>query len=100
LPLTRATGPGGRPRRESDPPTSPFAAWLAKSKLTPEALAATLEVAVSSVYNMRNGYFTPGRTLAVKIEEISKGRVPVGSWPPPRERKPKSKKPAKGAARR
>jgi DNA-binding XRE family transcriptional regulator len=86
MPLTKATGPGGRPRRESEQPAIPFAAWLAKSKLTAEQLAVSLDVAPSSIYNMRNGYFTPGRELAVKIAAVSKGKVPADSWPPARPR--------------
>jgi hypothetical protein len=52
-------------------------------------------VSVSSVYNARNGYFKPGRDLAVKIEELSAGAVPVSSWSESKARK--RRKPATSA---
>lgn len=54
--------------------------------MTPELVAEKLEVAVSSVYNLRNGYFAPGLDLALRIEEISKGAVPAKSWKPGKRR--------------
>lgn len=72
-----------------------FATWLAKSKLKASELSESLGVSDSTVYNLRNGYFTPGRELAVLIAKVSKGKVPADSWPPARPRKaspPKSKR--------
>ncbi len=88
-PLTNAARPGGRPR-SSRAPRNPFADWLATCGKTPETLADDLGVSVSSVYNARNGYFKPGRDLAVKIEELSGGAVPVASWGKAKARKRKA----------
>jgi DNA-binding XRE family transcriptional regulator len=79
LPLTNKSKPGGRPR-QSRAPRNAFADWLASCGMTPEQLAEKLEISISSIYNARNGYFKPGRKLASKIEELSKGAVPVASW--------------------
>ena len=88
LPLTDKSKPGGRPR-QSRAPRNPFADWLKSCGKTPEQVAELLEVKVSSVYNARNGYFKPGRDLAVKIAEISKGAVPVEGWTTTKIRKRK-----------
>lgn len=87
-PLTDKSKPGGRPRA-SRAPRNPFADWLSDCGMTPEAVAGKLAVSVSSVYNARNGYFKPGRDLAVKIEELSGGGVPVASWGKAKARKRK-----------
>lgn len=79
LPLTNKSKPGGRPR-QSRAPRNAFADWLSSCGKTPKQIADALEVKISSVYNARNGYFKPGRELASKIEELSKGAVPVASW--------------------
>lgn len=89
LPLTNKSRPGGRPR-QSRAPRNPFADWLANCGKSPEDIAKTLGVSVSSVYNARNGYFKPGRDLAVKIAEISDGKVPVESWGTVKARKRKA----------
>lgn len=79
LPLNKNSRPGGRPR-DSRAPRNPFADWLAASKKTSAEVATALEVGVSTIYNIRNGYFLPGLDLAVKIEELSGGKVKVKSW--------------------
>lgn len=79
LPINKTAGPGGRPR-DSRAPRNAFADWLASSKMTSAKIAEALEVGISTVYNLRNSYFLPGLSLAVKIEELSKGRVKVASW--------------------
>ncbi|HUS27566.1 MAG TPA: helix-turn-helix transcriptional regulator [Kofleriaceae bacterium] len=89
LPLTNKSRPGGRPR-QTRAPRNPFADWLASCGKTPEQLAKALGVSVSSVYNARNGYFKPGRDLAVKIAEVSEGAVPVEAWGSVRARKRKA----------
>ena len=90
LPLTAKTRPGGRPRR-TRAPRNAFADWLSKAKDSPEDLAKKLDVSVSSIYNARNGYFTPGRDLAVKIEQVTEGAVPVASWSKVKTRKRKAR---------
>jgi len=92
LPLTNKSKPGGRPR-DSRAPANDFAAWLAHCNLTPAAVAEKIgealkritngrktKISVSSVYNARNAYYTPGRDLAVAISEVSRGKVAVSSW--------------------
>ena len=88
LPLTDKSRPGGRPR-QTRAPRNPFADWLASCGKTPEEVAKLLKTSVSSVYNARNGYFKPGRELAVRIEEHSNGAVPVNSWGKAKARKRK-----------
>lgn len=80
LPLSKAARPGGRPRN-TRAPRNAFADWLARSKsIKPEMLATDLGISVSAIYNLRNSYYLPGRELAVKIAEVSKGAVSVESW--------------------
>jgi len=79
LPLTDKARPGGRPRR-SRAPRNAFADWLATCGKSPTDIAKALKVSVSSIYNARNGYFTPGRDMSVAIAALSDGAVPVDSW--------------------
>lgn len=92
LPLTDKARPGGRPRR-TRAPSNPFATWLASCGRTPEQIAKELDCSVSSVYNARNGYFKPGRKLAVAIQVLTTdattgiSAVPVSTWDVVRSRK-------------
>lgn len=86
LPLTNKSDPGGRPR-EDRAPANAFADWLRDCGMTADEIARKLakltkrpDFSVSSVYNLRNGYFKPGRDLAVAIETLTKRKVPVSSW--------------------
>lgn len=86
LPLTDKSDPGGRPR-EDRAPSNAFADWLRTCGMTADEIATKLGkltkrpgFSVSSVYNLRNGYFKPGRNLAVAIETLTKRKVPVASW--------------------
>ncbi len=85
MPLTDKSKPGGRPRK-SRAPANPFATWAASCGMTPEELATALKVSISTIYNIRNGYFLPGRNLAVKIEELTRDKrskrsaVPASCW--------------------
>lgn len=90
LPLTNKARPGGRPR-QSRAPRNAFSDWLATCGKSPTDIAKALGVSVSSIYNARNGYFKPGREMAVEIEKLStpeatkkdpspKPLVPVESW--------------------
>ena len=99
LPLTNKSKPGGR-SRDDRAPRNAFADWLAGCGMTADQVAAELkrltkrdDFSVSSVYNLRNGYFKPGRDLSVAIEKLTKGKVKVGSWS---ETKARARKP-KGA---
>ncbi len=92
LPLTDVSRPGGRPRAKRHPRT-PFGDWLASCAMTVGDLAGRLGIKSVTVYNLRNGYFRAGRDLAVAIEKISDGKVPVESWgAPPPKAKPKAKR--------
>lgn len=90
LPLTDASGPGGRPRNKRAPRNA-FADWLATCGLTPDDVAKKLGVAVSSVYNLRNGYFVAGRELAIEISKLSDDAVPIDSWKVRDDVKPRRK---------
>lgn len=79
LPLTNKSRPGGRPRK-SRAPRNAFADWLANCGKSPTEIAKALKVSVSSIYNARNGYFVPGRDMAVEIEKLSGGKVKIESW--------------------
>ena len=79
LPLTNKSRPGGRPRR-TRAPRNAFADWLSTCGKSPTDIAKSLKVSVSSIYNARNGYFVPGRELAIEIENLSNGKVKVESW--------------------
>lgn len=79
VPLTNAAAPGGRHRAKA-PPDGPFQRWLATCGLTLSELTTKLGCSSSSIYNARNGYFVPGRDLAVAIARLSDGAVPVDSW--------------------
>lgn len=91
LPLTNKARPGGRPR-QSRAPRNAFADWLASCKKTPTEISTALGVSVSSIYNARNGYFKPGRELAIAIDELSGGAVSFQSWSDVKARKRKSAK--------
>jgi DNA-binding XRE family transcriptional regulator len=86
LPLTDKSRPGGRPRDERTP-LNAFGTWLLSCKMTPAKVAEKLGVSVSSVYNARNGYYTPGLDLANRIAKLSKGKVPTSSWAPSKARR-------------
>lgn len=85
LPLTDKSRPGGRPRR-SRAPRNPFADWLAKCGRNPKSVADELDVSISSIYNVRNAYFRPGRDFAAAIERITTdpatgvSACPVSVW--------------------
>ncbi len=86
--LTNHSRPGGRPRA-TRAPRNAFADWLSHCELTPQQIAKALNVSISSVYNCRNSYFVPGRELAVKIEQLTGGKVPIESWSKIKARKRK-----------
>jgi hypothetical protein len=85
-PMTKSTGPGGRPRR-SRAKRNAFADWLAETALKPTEVAKALKISSSSVYNLRNGYFAPGRELALAIAVLTEQKVTPESWPEARPRK-------------
>lgn len=66
-----------RPRSEQD---SAFARWMDASTLTAEQIAAKLRVSSAHLFNLRTRSRLAGRKLAVAIEELSDGMVPVSSW--------------------
>lgn len=91
--INETTRAGGRPRSERVP-VNKWGEWLRDCGLKPEQVAERLNkilvkagartadnpVSTSSVYNMRNAHFLPGRDLALAIETLTDGAVPVGSW--------------------
>lgn len=77
--MTNKSKPGGRPR-ETRATHNAFGAWLQTCGMTPAKVARRIGVSVSSVYNMRNNYFLPGRELSNEIAKVSDGQVPASSW--------------------
>lgn len=91
--INETTRAGGRPRGERVP-VNKWGEWLRECGMRPEEVAAALTkilvkngardasnpVSTSSAYNMRNAHFLPGRDLALAIETLTKGKVPVSSW--------------------
>lgn len=57
-----------------------FVAWLEASGLTQNALAEKIGVGQPYVSRLVSGARSPGRAVALAIQELSKGRVPASSW--------------------
>ncbi len=72
--------PGGRPR-SSPIEETPFVRWCRISKLAGAEIARRIRVKPSTVYNLRRGDFTPSLALAIRIEDLTGGKVSVRSWP-------------------
>lgn len=57
-----------------------FVAWLKHSKWNVASLSYYLCRAESTLYGYRNGHTTPSLDVATRIADISRGKVPAGSW--------------------
>lgn len=75
--LSSAPRPAHRPRSKQ---SGIFAKYMDASPLTTAELAEKLHVSPGYLINLRVGNRTPGRALAVAIEELTDGMVPVASW--------------------
>lgn len=97
-PMPGAQQPGGRPRGSRHLPNA-FSRWLegAEGRSVTE-IAAELDVSRVSVYHLRDGRFSPGRDLAVRIETLTGGAVPVASWGRPRPRARRRRAAGRGKA--
>lgn len=74
--------PTGRPRGDA-PIENPFATWIeskAGQGLAIADIAKDLDLAVSTVYNLRNGSFRPSLDLAIKLDEYTENAVSVYDW--------------------
>lgn len=70
---------GGRPRKHPARRTA-FGAWIKKSRWSVNEIADSLDVTPSSIYAMASGKWKPGRDLAVRISELTKGAVDAADW--------------------
>lgn len=72
----------GRPRRAFPDGVKPnaFARWLARTKQHPLVVANILGISKTTIYSWRRGGCAPLRSMAVRIEHLSDGDVPVSSW--------------------
>lgn len=75
--------PAHRPRSKA---TGPFSRWIESlrdksgARLTYPKVAELLGCSVQTVSNLRAGHTLPGRELANRIAEASRGMVPASSW--------------------
>jgi len=64
--------------------------WITQSNRKRSEIAAALGITASFLSLLENGHKTPSLALAVRIEALTGGRVPVASWvaaqPEPTER--------------
>lgn len=67
------------------PRNSVFARWITTTGLNLTAIASVLGCSIQAISNFRGGHSKPGRELANRIAEVSKGAVPADSW----DRKPR-----------
>ena len=67
----------GRPPTK---PTNRFARWFDGAGMHVDDIAAALGVKKACVYNYRSGYRKPQREIAVKIADLTDGKVSVRSW--------------------
>lgn len=67
----------GRPRSAQ---SNKFANWLDANPLTSHEVAEKLSVSVQHVLKLRGAVSRPSRDLAVAIEEMTDGMVPVSCW--------------------
>lgn len=79
----RTARPPHRPRAKA---SGPFARWIetlrdkSGARLTYPKVAELLGCSVQTVSNLRMGHTLPGRELANRIAEASRGMVPAISW--------------------
>ena len=67
-----------------------FKEYLKTSFVLQEKLAADLGISQPMISRLKSGAGLPSLKLAIKIERISGGKVPVTSWIP--EEKPKKRR--------
>lgn len=54
--------------------------WMAEQRLSNKETAAKLDCLDNYLSRIRTGRARPGRDLAVKIEELTAGRVAAKAW--------------------
>jgi hypothetical protein len=105
VPVNETTRAGGRPRSERAV-VNKWGEWLEGCGMPPVKVAEKLTarlvkigarerekpVSASTVYNIRNSYFIPGRSLASAIAELTDGEIPVEYWDTVEVRKPPPKR--------
>lgn len=73
-------GRTGKRGSELAPASTPFAAWISRSKLTIEQVADALGAAEDTIRSWRSGRHRPGLAWATKIEALTTGEVKASSW--------------------
>ena len=80
IPCTPQTGPR-RPYRRSN---APFARWARENRVKQKAIAEALGVSQPHVHYLMSDDPTrakkPSRAIAVKIEALTNGAIPVSAW--------------------
>jgi DNA-binding XRE family transcriptional regulator len=61
-------------------PPSPLSVWLSETGRTTDGLAAEVGVSGQSVRNWARGLGSPRVQHALKIQELSRGKIPVSYW--------------------
>ncbi|NRB12208.1 MAG: helix-turn-helix transcriptional regulator [Candidatus Thalassarchaeum sp.] len=54
--------------------------WRLHRNLTQRNVAELLDVDVAQISKLENGHRKPGRTFAVKMEQVSRGAITCGMW--------------------
>lgn len=75
--LSSAPRPAHRPRSVQN---NKLAKWMDAAPLNSYEIAEKLGVSPGYLMNIRRGTRKPGRDVAVAIEQLSDGMVPVESW--------------------
>lgn len=57
-----------------------FKKWVAEIKKTPDELGAEIGVTGQTVRNWMNGNGSPRVQHALKIQDLSNGKIPVSYW--------------------
>jgi DNA-binding XRE family transcriptional regulator len=74
---SRQPGAGRKPLREEK---TLLGEWVERSGMSISDLARAVGISTSSFYELMGGRSEPRVTTAVKIEDLTKGEVPVRSW--------------------
>jgi transcriptional regulator with XRE-family HTH domain len=82
MPEEKKTGRVGRPRKQENE----FSRWIKESlkadgtHWTSEEVCEYIGISLSQLDHIRSGRSVPSLRVAVKIEELTGGRIPCGYW--------------------
>lgn len=54
--------------------------WMTRNKVTRAALAEKAQISRQTVHNLLTKKYRPGLDLALRLEDITKGKVAAASW--------------------